>query len=104
MLTFCTYWDALLSHYKNFCDAGSVSVKIEKTDGAIVARSLEAGQSFGELALLRAGGRRTATVVAAQTTELLTIDGVLYGRLLAKVQSQELADKVTVLSNCSCFR
>ena len=69
-----------------------------------MARLLEAGQSFGELALLKAGGRRTATIIAAQTTELLTIDGVLYGRLLAKVQSQELADKVAVLSNCSCFR
>ena len=84
--------------------AGSVSVKIQKADGAVVARLLEAGQSFGELALLKAGGRRTATIIAAQTTELLTIDGALYGRLLSKVQAKEVADKVHVLSNCSCFR
>lgn len=69
-----------------------------------MARLLEAGQSFGELALLKAGGRRTATIIAAQTTELLTIDGVLYGRLLSNVQTKEAADKVDVLSNCPCFR
>jgi CRP-like cAMP-binding protein len=47
-----------------------------------VLRSLGAGEAFGELALLQAGPR-TATVVAAEDTELFVVDKGSFDRLLA---------------------
>lgn len=75
------------------------------TDTAVkTVRTLDAGQAFGELALLKQGGRRAASVVTTSTSELLTIDGKQYQELLAHLQRDEIKAKVEVLRRAPMFR
>ena len=84
--------------------AGGIAIKVLKGDVTITVRTLETGQSFGELALLKKGGRRAADCVTTSDTELLTIDGETYRKLLGKLQQQEIAMKAHVLRRCKLFR
>ena len=69
-----------------------------------MVRTLDAGQAFGELALLKAGGRRAASVITTMASEFLTIDGQQYQQLLAQLQREELRAKVDVLRRAPMFR
>ena len=69
-----------------------------------MVRTLDAGQAFGELALLKAGGRRAASVITTMASEFLTIDGQQYQQLLGQLQREELRAKVDVLRRAPMFR
>ena len=81
-----------------------MSIKVASKDTVKVVRTLEAGQAFGELALLKTGGRRAASVVTTMASEFLTIDGKQYQQLLAQLQREELKAKVDVLRRAPLFR
>jgi CRP-like cAMP-binding protein len=53
--------------------AGSVTVSVASEDGDITLATFRPGDIFGELALLTAGGQRTATAATAGPSELLVI-------------------------------
>jgi len=84
--------------------AGCVAIKVASKDTVKVVRTLDAGQAFGELALLKTGGRRAASVVTSMASEFLTIDGKQYQLLLAQLQREELKAKVDVLRRAPLFR
>lgn len=60
-------------------------------------RSLAVGQSFGELALREPGGRRAATVNAAEDCDLLALNGFEYRHMLAEHDRKELDRRVRLL-------
>eukprot|EP00884_Botryococcus_braunii_P000342 jgi/Botrbrau1/10308/Bobra.0120s0021.1 len=84
--------------------SGSVAVKVMAGDAVSVARTLRAGESFGELALLQRGGRRSATVVTVGHTEFLTIGADQYEELLSNLHQNEIRSKVEVVRHCKIFR
>ncbi|DBB04030.1 TPA: hypothetical protein ACH3X1_013089 [Trebouxia sp. C0004] len=84
--------------------SGCVGIKVGSKDTVKVVRTLDAGQAFGELALLKTGGRRAASVVTSMASEFLTIDGKQYQLLLAQLQREELKAKVDVLRRAPLFR
>ncbi|KAL0056202.1 hypothetical protein WJX82_008666 [Trebouxia sp. C0006] len=84
--------------------SGCVAIKVASKDTVKVVRTLDAGQAFGELALLKTGGRRAASVVTSMASEFLTIDGKQYQLLLAQLQREELKAKVDVLRRAPLFR
>lgn len=84
--------------------AGCVAIQVASKDTVKVVRTLDAGQAFGELALLKTGGRRAASVVTSMPSEFLTIDGQQYQQLLAHLQREELKAKVEVLRRAPMFR
>lgn len=66
---------------------GEVEV-VRTTDGKeVLLARLGPGDYFGEIALLMAEGRRTASVRAATRVELLTLGKENFGRLVAAVPS-----------------
>lgn len=75
-------------------------------DAVTVARTLRAGKSFGELALLQKGGLRSATVVSCgiTNTEFLTIAADQYEELLSNLHQAEIRSKVDVVRHCKIFR
>jgi hypothetical protein len=64
-------------------------------------RTLSVGQSFGELALQVAGGRRAATVSAEENCDLLTLNGFEYRSVLAEHHRHELDSRVRTMPPCS---
>ncbi len=52
-------------------------------DNRVVSR-LKAGEIFGEMALLRADGKRTATTVSREGCELLVVDRRFFDESMAK--------------------
>ena len=84
--------------------AGCVGIKVASKDAPKTVRTLDAGQAFGELALLKTGGRRAASVVTTMASEFLTIDGQQYQQLLGQLQREELRAKVDVLRRAPMFR
>lgn len=85
---------------------GSVAVKVMAGDAVTVARTLRAGKSFGELALLQKGGLRSASVVSCgiTSTEFLTIAADQYEQLLSNLHQAEIRSKVDVVRHCKIFR
>ena len=84
--------------------AGCVAIQVASKDTVKVVRTLDAGQAFGELALLTTRGRRAASVLTSMSSEFLTIDGKQYQQLLAHLQKEELRCKVDVLRRAPMFR
>jgi CRP-like cAMP-binding protein len=74
---------------------GKVEVMEKDPDGEHTLAELEPGQTFGEMALLT-GGPRTATVRAAEATELLRIDRKDFRALIAR--DRVIADSIQRLS------
>ncbi|KAK9824274.1 hypothetical protein WJX72_009107 [[Myrmecia] bisecta] len=83
--------------------SGRVAVKVNSEEGMTVARMIEAGYSFGELALLKKGGMRVATIQTIMHTEFLTVDGDQYAQLLSRLHREEINSKVAVLQNAKIF-
>jgi CRP-like cAMP-binding protein len=54
--------------------SGAVKVLVASEDGNVTLATFGPGDAFGELALLVPGGRRTATAVAVEPSDLLVID------------------------------
>lgn len=95
---------SLQSVFQWMLHAGNVSINVITATSVKTVRTLDAGQAFGELALLRQGGRRAASVVTTTAAELLTIDGKQYQELLAHLQRDEIKAKVDVLRRAPMFR
>ena len=53
--------------------SGSVKVLVPSEDGDITLATFSHGDTFGELALLEVGGRRSATAVAIEPSDLLVV-------------------------------
>jgi CRP-like cAMP-binding protein len=53
--------------------SGSVKVLVPSEDGDITLATFSHGDTFGELALLEVGGRRSATAVAVEPSDLLVV-------------------------------
>ena len=81
-----------------------MGIQVASKDSTKMVRTLDAGQAFGELALLKAGGRRAASVITTMASEFLTIDGQQYQQLLAQLQREELCAKMDVLRRAPMFR
>jgi CRP-like cAMP-binding protein len=65
--------------------------------------TLHNGDSFGELALMQPDALRAATVVAAESTEFLTIGREDYHRILGTANEESLAEKVACLARLPAF-
>jgi CRP-like cAMP-binding protein len=72
------------------------------SDFRIVAR-YRTGEGFGEQALIKTGGRYTASVVAKNVCHLLTLDRALYVQLLAKAHEATLKEKLNYMLNFAIF-
>jgi len=66
--------------------------------------TMEEGDAFGELALLNADGRRTATVVVSEPSIMFTLNAEDYRRILRPTQESDLRFKVSFLENIFLFR
>ena len=75
-------------------DEGEVELRFEQRRPA---KRLGPGEIFGELALITAGNRRTASAVAATPCRLIAIDGEAWGRL-----TRERPDLVVGMLETSC--
>ena len=63
---------------------GEVEVAAQGNSETRVVNRMKAGEIFGEIALLRADGKRTATVVSRGGCELLVVDRKFFDDSLAK--------------------
>ena len=86
-------------------EAGHLAVRVGLASGATATLNiLGPGDYFGELALLRPDGRRTATVLALEPSRTLAIAGSAFEALRARNPAVEralstiLADRVDTLS------
>ena len=78
-----------------------MGIQVASKEATKIVRTLDAGQAFGELALLKTDGRRAASVVTTMASEFLSIDGRQYQQLLGQLQREELREKVDVLRRCT---
>ncbi|XP_035826837.1 uncharacterized protein LOC101855119 [Aplysia californica] len=77
------------------------AVKKEEEKGRVLDRSkygiyvgkIDAGKSFGELALINADCVRNATIIADETSDLLCVDRDLYNRSLRAFQANEFEER-----------
>ncbi|XP_070565316.1 cyclic nucleotide-binding domain-containing protein 2-like isoform X2 [Ptychodera flava] len=92
-----------------FIYAGSVFVQLElkdETTGIVSANTLnviDAGQSFGELALL-GDGRRTASIICREPTELFEIEKDTFLDICPEMFETEMEEKITVARKHEIFR
>ena len=64
----------------------------------------DAGQSFGELALVQSNLRRNATVISDEQTDLILVHRDLYNRSLKTAQEQEFQEKSDFVNNLPLFK
>ena len=85
--------------------SGSVSVSIRagESESEEHVASLYNGDSFGELALLREGSVRSATVRAETDVEFLVISREDYNTILGAVTEEQLAEKIDFLLALPAF-
>ena len=85
--------------------SGSVSVSIRagESESEEHVASLYNGDSFGELALLREGSVRSATVRAETDVEFLVISREDYNTILGAVTEEQLAEKIDFLIALPAF-
>jgi hypothetical protein len=58
---------------------------------------------FGELALIKAGKRRAATVVTLEETHFAVMDKKSYTRAMGRAMQNKLAERVNFLKNYKIF-
>ncbi|KAJ7374066.1 hypothetical protein OS493_009397 [Desmophyllum pertusum] len=91
-----------------FIFSGSVFVNVEelltKTGHVMwhTAITLNRGDSFGELALLR-NIKRTASVVVREDTELLVVEKNVFSKTCPRIFDKELADKIQFCKSLTLF-
>ncbi|TYZ57527.1 hypothetical protein PybrP1_011736, partial [[Pythium] brassicae (nom. inval.)] len=89
--------------------AGSVDVVVGSRDGRGKAQqtkliNLTEGAHFGELALMKGHGIRSATVVTREASQLLVICERDYNATLRRMQKEDLAKRVGVLDQIPVFQ
>lgn len=90
--------------------SGHVDVFVNKLDAAgvmvdIEVATIQAGSSFGEVALEREDSKRTATCVTCEScTELLVIGKEEYNKLIVMVQQKDFSEKVSLLRRTHPFQ
>ena len=65
---------------------------------------LEAGKSFGELALISKECIRNASIITEETTDLLVVNRVLYNRSLRAAQAAEFEERTKFVQDNPLFR
>ncbi|EQC36430.1 hypothetical protein SDRG_05887 [Saprolegnia diclina VS20] len=88
---------------------GSVDVKVNSVDrrggkGQMKLINLSEGAHFGELALMKANGLRSATVVTTQLCELLIIAEHDYNNILRKLQKEDMSKRLELLDKIPMFQ
>lgn len=86
--------------------SGTVDVKINKVDyrgNTIPTKitTLRDGAHFGELALMKGQGKRSASIVTVTSCEFLTISEADYNNILSKLQKADLREKIALLGQFS---
>lgn len=67
------------------------------------AAILDKGMHFGELALIKAGKKRTATVITHEDTHFAVLDKQSYTRAMGKAMQSKLKERVNFLKNYKMF-
>ncbi len=67
------------------------------------AANLDRGYHFGELALIKTGKRRTATVITEEDTHFAILDKKSYTRAMGKAVQDKLRERVEFLSQYKIF-
>ena len=88
---------------------GSVDVKVNLKDARgkmhnTKIATLKEGTQFGELALMKGQGKRSASIITAESCEFLTVCEQDYNMILKKLQKEELNDKIQVLIRIPLFQ
>eukprot|EP00033_Pygsuia_biforma_P002267 GCRY01002512.1.p1 GENE.GCRY01002512.1~~GCRY01002512.1.p1 ORF type:complete len:415 (-),score=89.58 GCRY01002512.1:600-1844(-) len=88
-----------------FILSGTVSVNVREKENAasLCVCTLTAGESFGELGLVK-NQPRAATIITRSACEMLSVDKDDYHRILKKTHEKELAAKVAFLTNMLVFK
>ncbi|OQR88563.1 hypothetical protein THRCLA_10242 [Thraustotheca clavata] len=89
--------------------SGSVDVKVNSVDrrggkGQTKLINLIEGAHFGELALMKANGLRSATVVTTTSCELLIISEHDYNNILRKLQKEDMSKRLELLDKIPMFQ
>ena len=88
---------------------GSVDIKVNSKDSRgrdqmTKITTLNEGAHFGELALMKGHGKRSATIITAEPCEFLTLSEHDYNTILKRVQKDDLNQKVNVLHKIPMFQ
>ncbi len=81
---------------------GSVWVQVSTGKGEITANTINRGESFGELAVIR-GAPRNATVVVNQMSEMLLLPAAAYKAIVLKFEKLREAAKVGLYRRFTAF-
>jgi hypothetical protein len=65
--------------------------------------TLNTGCSFGDLALMVKGGKRTATVITQESTHFGLLDKISFDNCLRSIKEKEIISKLNILCNMTCF-
>lgn len=76
---------------------------LDRSKYGIYVGKIDAGKSFGELALINADCVRNATIIADEPTDLLSVDRDLYNRSLRAFQTHEFEQRKDFVSNFPMF-
>ncbi|XP_059170872.1 uncharacterized protein LOC131952283 isoform X2 [Physella acuta] len=76
---------------------------LDRTKYGIYVGKIDAGKSFGELALINADCVRNATIIADESTDLLSVDRDLYNRSLRAFQTHEFEQRKDFVSSFPMF-
>ncbi|CAG5121411.1 unnamed protein product, partial [Candidula unifasciata] len=77
---------------------------LDRSKYGIYVGKIDAGKSFGELALINADCVRNATIIADETTDLLCVDRDLYNRSLRAFQAQEFEQRKEFVRHFRMFQ
>ncbi|OQR93302.1 hypothetical protein ACHHYP_02680 [Achlya hypogyna] len=89
--------------------SGAVDIKVNSVDrrggkGQTKLINLSEGAHFGELALMKANGLRSATVVTTQPCELIIIAEHDYNNILRKLQKEDMSKRLELLDKIPMFQ
>ncbi|GFO28020.1 CAMP-dependent protein kinase regulatory subunit [Plakobranchus ocellatus] len=77
---------------------------LDRNKYGIYVGKIDAGKSFGELALINADCVRNATIISDEPTDLLSVDRDLYNRSLRAFQAQEFAERKDFVAGFGMFQ
>ncbi|XP_072032957.1 cyclic nucleotide-binding domain-containing protein 2-like [Amphiura filiformis] len=99
-----------VGHNFYFIYSGSVFVQVDVEDdntGVLTAGTtlvMEKGACFGELALLVPGGKRTASIICRETTELFEIEKETFLEVCPDIFERELSEKMDAVLQHEFFQ
>ena len=80
------------------------------TEGKLVIRlvntvaTLQENQHFGELALIKGRGKRSASIVTCERSEFLTLSEENYNLILTKLKKEDISQKAQILHRFEIFQ